>query len=131
MYGSLVVLKDGKPVASTYNGNQEVIHRFDIMPVGERVTNNAAELVMIRTALKYVRQLIERHCKPLDILIVSDSEWALKLVTGAYKLGNKTAVEYHNFLTDIKWDKAHLESAGCTILFQHVANEWVKSVLGH
>ena len=144
MYGSMTVFYNGKQVESTieffaepYYRETKCIHKYNLMDRGEHASNNMAEVVMIRTALEYVLNLIlrqeqQQNPRKLDaITVMSDSEWALNVVTGAYKIKAQNEIAYDNELTTINYIKAMLEKRNITLIFQHVDNVWVKSVLGH
>lgn len=146
MYGSMTVFYNGKQVASRYfvniehieemfgEGDPKLIHTFDI--TGDNASNNYAEVAMLRTALRYAWQLVARMGFdekeiPGDITVMSDSEWALSIITGAYKLKAQNQAAYNNLLADVNHYNHALVQHGCDVIFQHVNNLWVKSVLGH
>ena len=144
MYGSLTAFCDGKQVVTTHHvlGPVEqdikcVVHKYSIPAVNGHASNNMAEVVMLRRAMEYIlsvvhRQISQPNPKKLDLVtVMSDSEWALGVVTGAYKIKAANEVHFHNDLTSIQHIKSALEKHGVTVVFQHVDNLWVKSVLGH
>lgn len=143
MYGSLTVFNGGKQVESTvYTQVDNVqhcdiayVHKFTIADAYNHASNNMAEVVMVRKAIEYVHTLAQRMAakgQKLDsVTVMSDSEWALGVVTGVYKIKAQNEVAFHNDLATLKHVKGLLEGLGCTVIFQHVNNLWVKSVLGH
>jgi hypothetical protein len=145
-YGSMTVFWDGKQVASRYaikpentlsgDGEPKVVHRFDVNLPEDYRTINIVEMAMLRTALRYAVQYVERrkHNKrslPDHITVLSDSEWALNVLTGVYQMKPETELRFNNFLQDIKLYKRLLKKEGCQVLFQHVNRNWVEQVLGH
>lgn len=145
MYGSLTVFREGRQVPSRYvvdvddllkDKGTQLVWKFSLAEQQGWASNNLAEVIMIRTALRYLWQRIERaictekpHYK--EFLVMSDSEWALGVVTGQFKIKAANELVYHNFLADIQHYTADLKKHGVTVTYQHVNNQWVKQVLGH
>jgi ribonuclease HI len=127
MYGSLTVYYNGKRVESTIDNAKCLVHRVEIEPNGA-ASNNIAEVTMVMKALNYVVELMRRSPHNLHgkVTILSDSELALGLVSGAMKPGGKTSDEWKR-MVGVARDKAILTGA----TFQHVDNLWVKTQLGH
>ena len=138
MYGSMRLFKDGIHVQATCpvdNASKRIHHRYNIPAICDHASNNLAEVVMLRIGMEYVHKLVNRmreQGQKLDsITVMSDSEWALSVVTGAYKIKACNEIPFNNDLQSIKHLKGIVEQEGCSIIFQHVDNLWVKSVLGH
>jgi ribonuclease HI len=142
MYGSMTVFNGGKQVESSVDlyhtepqDETKLIHKYDIMDMYQHASNNMAEVVMVRTAVEYVYALVKRMAAKgrtlTSVTVMSDSEWALCVATGAYKIKPQNEIAFHNDLTTLKHVKGLVEELGCTINFQHVNNLWVKTVLGH
>jgi len=135
MYGSLMVYYNGQPVNFTlydkeYHYGDQGGRRCTIPSVDGWASNNLAELEMVSEALDYVTGL-ERRAQAKGstlpvVTIMSDSEFALGMASGAMKVGKKTDQSIADIVTEIR-----VKVSKCSAIFQHVDNVWVKSVLGH
>jgi ribonuclease HI len=87
MYGSMAVLRNGKPVEFRYTGIKTTCYKEEIAPVNDVSSNNVAELVMLQHALFYANELLARWAPGVTdvVYIVSDSEVALGWVKGTNK----------------------------------------------
>lgn len=133
MYGSMTVFHNGKQVQSTHwQGGVGVTHSFQFngQSKSENRSNNQAELETLIEGLLYIddlRKRVEQQGRKLDtITVLCDSEFAVGLASGAMKLNKKSHKDLHTAVALIQSAKANVN-----VIFQHVDNMWVKSVLGH
>jgi ribonuclease HI len=131
MYGSLTVFHNGRQVQSTLAcGGTALVHRFLQHPDRTNITNNQSELDTLHAGLLYVSALRERtedsgrHLPAVTVM--SDSEFALGMASGAMKLNAKSHAELHAKVAQIR-----VLAEKLPVIFQHVDNRWVKEVLGH
>jgi ribonuclease HI len=120
-YGSMRVLRNGKPVASTYMGAKKQAHTFDY---GLGVTNSVAEVRTMQHALLYAKELVERGWKH-NLRIGCDSRNALLAATTRIK---KPAPhlkvlygEIHNLALELREQ----------VQFVKLNDQDVKRILGH
>jgi ribonuclease HI len=125
-YGSFAVLQDGVIVASTYAGHKQTRHTFDF----QGVTNNVAELLTMRHALLYVKDLLKRGRKlTAPISICSDSWLALNGATKPVEqMGKQHAVHLEPFYNELHALAVELKGS---IELCKVERSDVVRVLGH
>jgi ribonuclease HI len=131
MYGSFTVFHNGKRMESEYQDIKLITHHIEFPhDEGDHASNQLAELYALGEALGYVSALqlrMQKKERKLDIVtVMSDSEFALGLASKAMKLNIKS----HPDMVDAVQGVQDL-AAITNVIFQHVDNLWVKSVLGH
>ena len=136
MYGSLTVFCGERQVKSTYEDKKQLIHRrsYDTLHTKQdasaNISNNQAELETMLDGLLYVdelqKRMAEQDKEPVTVTVLCDSQFAVGLASRAAKLNKKSHRDLHDTLNLI-----HAELGNVDVVFQHVDNRWVKSVLGH
>ena len=133
MYGTLTVFCDRTQVASTWFVQQvetkQLKHRFELgMSEDGHASNNLAELMMLDYALSYLAELKARatgRTMP-TITIITDSEWAMNVMTGDYHLKASSHQSLKSYADMVKGNFQHNRYD-----VRHADNVWVKSILGH
>ena len=120
-YGSMVVMKGGKIVPSTYQNEKTSHHLFEY---GPGVTNNAAELHTLKHALRYAKELLERGYADV-IRIGSDSQVALLGATTNIKKPAKQLVPLYQTVRKLALDLR------TQVQFIKLDDGQVKAILGH
>jgi len=120
-YGSMRVLRDGKPVEFTYVGEKKYAHTFDY---GLGATNSVAEVRTMLHALLYARELVGRGWKE-PLRIGCDSRNALLAATTRIK---KPAPHLKEIYTEVRNLALELREQ---VQFIKLNDQDVKRVLGH
>jgi len=120
-YGSMQVLRDGKPVASTYLGVKKKSHTFEY---GLGVANSVAEVRTMQHALLYAKELMERGWKE-PLRIGCDSRNALLAATTKIKKPASHLKELYAEIHDLALELRE------QVQFIKLDDQDVKRVLGH
>jgi ribonuclease HI len=120
-YGTFAVLQNGNYAKSTYAGEVDIFHRFDF---GVGVTNNMAELYMLKHAMNYAKELIERGWIK-QLRIGTDSQTALLGATTRVRKPAKHLKALYNELHEMAL------SLKDQVQFVKLHERDVKEILGH
>ena len=119
-YGSFLVTKNGVKVESSFDNQKVVQHKFEY----GKGTNNTAELMTLKHALTYCRELVDRGYTQ-GIALAMDS----RLAINAAAVGVKKPQDSLRPLYKEVYDLARSFDKQVTLVW--VPNEAIKMILGH